>query len=539
MFPQIGESPIFIPPGAFLNTGTLQTLSYGQAIRDYHLWDLPILPGAVFTYMQMVSGREWKVSGSTKGAPRAVEYLNRTVVYNSDGTVERGFKTFMDREALDYITIGRIMFTDINNELEYLDPTQWAFDLDSNEWVSSISKRTIPVDSIYIHHPIPIGAKGLFRSPLSSVMPAAMLSWLIREHDRASADGRKVRDITLVVGKELAEQIGSAMQTSLKLWSGANPTESGVPVVYVESQTMKAADHVAQIGLANIPPGFDRNGFEFAYVNEIAAMTGLALRHFWNSEKATNRALEEVQEARQAQKGPSANVRTIQGMLASYRILRKFGPSTRMGFNEEVDAQSRKVNAEVLKAYSEALEKFATVFNGNVNGDAFLGWLQGEGILPADLDILTEIGNLASPTDLKTPDGKETTTVTNEKTINYDEITVDMNGNVVERRRKVVSVAKIIEQELMDDESFIAKIVQKDEKPDYKKALTEARQSYAKMFFNEFESAKDLKDTLIAPNVLTEIFENKENLNDDQYRIISSYMMKSGFDLWELGDSNG
>lgn len=520
-----------------------QMLHFGQQIRDELIWRYPILPGAVVTYIDMASGREWKISGPEIGVPRAIEWMNEAQVRTHDGIIEYGLEPFLRRRALDHLSIGRTLFTwGEGKPLRYLDPYEMSFQLENMNWYYGYSGEYIPQNYVTVNHPIPIGMSGSFISPLYFVIPSAMLSWLIREHDTAAADGRKVRDIILVLSEELAEQITKGIDQSVKLWSGANPAEIGANVIYAETQlNMPASDLVTRIGLANIPEGFDRNGFEFAYVNEISAALGIALRHFWNSEKATNRALEEVQESRQQFKGPSSFVRSEQRLYNRSGMLKQFGRRIRHSFIEEVDTQNRKVNAEVLELTSRALGVFAEVFGGNVNGDAFLAWLQQLEVLPADLDLITDMGTVNPDQDPVNEEGEVTQNsdantvrdgkkkksikskpakASEEKTLadelGYDEISMNSDGQIIERRSRVFTVEKAIALKHAD------RIVEemRVEKPDFQAALKKGREALVEKFAAIVE--KHLEDEEV------QYLNSKQGeFSDDDYRRIQLFLSRT------------
>lgn len=459
-------TPIIFAPG-FLNLKDKQRLEMGRAVRDEYLWEYPILPGAVQTYQQMASNREWKVAGAPRKVSRVYEWLNEARTYDYYGVVHYGFEQFLRRRVLDYLAVGRTAFgARKTGFLEYLDPCYLRFEKgDGKEkprWVYPIFEDTsYGLSEIYIDHSIPIGARGDFVAPLMFVVPTAMLAWLIREHDRAATDGRKVRDVLMVNGRETAEAIKAAIEQMIELWSGADPTTNGVPVVHVDlpsTSNIAMQDTVAKLNISEIPPSFDRQLFQFEYVNEIAAALGISLRHFWNSERATNRALEEVQEARQMQKGPSAFVRTEQRLL-NRAISEVHGDNVRMAFDEEVDVQSRETNARILKLYTEALEKIAGVFGANINGDALLAWLQSDGILPADLSLVEEInmGEQQHSDDIPTPTEGDEQQVSDprtpviEKSMNYGDVVIDSNGRIVAKRNKVYSFKTVLEQSIASE----------------------------------------------------------------------------------------
>lgn len=461
-----------------------QMVEYGKELRDNLVWQYPILPGALMTYQQIASSREVKISAPTAiAASRAADWLNEAVCYNLDGSIDYGYSSILKRRVMDYLCVGRTAYNLGDDELEYIDPVHLRFVFGDNPyWYHQFTNVNYKPEELAINHPYPLGSSGWFMSPVAPIIQKAILAWLLDEHDRASADGRKIRDITIAGSTELADSLIEAMQQSLELWSGADVTKKGVPVAHLTTMppSGKVSDMISTLGLANIPESFNRNDFEFGYVNVIAANLGLALRHFWNSEKATNRALEDMQESRQLQKGPNEFIRTEQRILNNHPLgIKRFGLKVRMGFIEEADVQTKLANSTVLKGYSDALVSFAQVFTGTINGKAFLAWLQSEDVLPPDLELITDVGTMVSEDRLPTNEGNpavntqpEATPLTSgaksqEKSLDYGEISVDLEGKVIERRLKPYPVAKMISDEIEAD-------------PDYQKALEEP-----KIDFNE------------------------------------------------------
>lgn len=485
-----------------------QMVRYGVDLRDNLVWQYPILPGALMTYQQIASSREIKVSGPTAIATaRAIDWLNEAVCYNMDGSVDMGYSNIIKRRVMDYLCVGRTIYNLRDGELEYLDPAnmRWVFNDTQPYWLHSYTGKQYLPEDLIINHPYPLGSSGWFLSPIIPIIPKAILAWLLDEHDRASADGRKIRDIIIAGSKELADTLATAMQQSIALWAGADVTRNGIPLAYLQSMPPSGAvqDMIGRVGLAEIPENFDRASFEFGYVNVIAANLGLALRHFWNSERATNRALEDMQEARQLQKGPNEFIRTEQRLVNSHPMgVRQFGQKTRMGFIEEADVQTKQTNAEVLKAYSDALLTFAQVFNGTVNGDAFLAWLQSEDILPADLELVTDLGTMVNPDQQPITEGnpaqptqKPANAMTSgsskakEKStdLEYGEISMDMNYRIIERRLKPFSVPDMMMKEIQGDESYSKALT----KPNFEflNLLEQAhRDNYAKFIQKGIES---------------------------------------------------
>lgn len=437
---------------------TYANLEFGRRLRDADIYEFPLLAEGVDLFCQMAAGREWKVSGPVRTVSRFVDWLNeaRTVTY--DGVINYGFEDFLRRRARDYLTIGRTLFyaDPANDPLTYLDPAVVTYNVNNASWDETYIQVRYKRDYVTVNHPMPLGTSGAFSSPLMAVIPTAILNWLIREHDRASLDGRKLRDVMIVSNKELADEIKVAVEDMAAVWSGAEVSKVGIPVVATEAQGYTSVgDQISRLGLSNIPATFDREGFQFVYVNQVAAALGLSLRHIWNSEQATNRALEEVQEARQQQKGPTGFVRTEQRLLNAPRITSAFGREVRFAFIEEVDLQSREVNAKVLKTYIESALLMNQAAAGQINLPALFGWLQSEDILPADIDLLLARkpgdDTLINSGEIPSVNPDEGVTQQNSQVqpgksldLDYDHVSMNQHGEIIDSRRRGIPFAKVL-----------------------------------------------------------------------------------------------
>lgn len=484
--------------------------AFGQDIRDNQIWKYPILPGAVSVFQQMSSGREWQIIGKPKQALRAVEWLNNAKQIDpNSGLPIVGFENFLRLRSLDFIAVGRTSFALHKRrgnpipELRYIDPTLLSFQrnmkgggLTPDQISNNIVKEVTPSEKVWYHngtyyrldevtidHAIPIGTSGLYISPLAYVLPAAMLAYLVRDHDTASTDGRRIRDIVVVGSPELSAGIEQAILTQLALYSGGDSSQLGIPVVEMNNLSgQPISDQIFTMGLSKIPEGFNREGFIFEYVNEIAAALGLSLRHFWNNERTTNRALEEIQEQRQAQKGPSTFVKSEQRLINNCGALDMIsGGKNNLTFSfiEEADTGSALKNAQVLQLTTSALSSVASVFQASLSLDALLSWMQSIRVLPNDLDLITmgtdenseeilgsEGNDMPDPShDQQITEGHgtpppATTPATGTQTPgqpssqakpkksadvpDYDEVSVDQYGNIKERRHKIFSTRKLI-----------------------------------------------------------------------------------------------
>lgn len=471
-------------------------LAAGEKLRDETVWKYPIMPQAIMVFQQLASMREWTISGPPSGVSRAVEYLNNTQTINpTTGMVQYGLEQFAKRRALDYLLVGRTAMASQRTRasagpiLEYIDPIYLRF---NRSKAGTVLKRTQPVkpaekiwwywdrhlraDEVMVNHPFPIGAGDNFIAPVVPLLPSATLAYLLREHDLAAVDGRKIREILFVGNVALESAIEEAITIQASLWSGASVEEVGIPVVEVNNPTGQPIEnYIARLGLSQIPDAFSREEFIFAYVNEIASALGLALRHFWNNERTTNRALEVVQEQRQQQKGPATFVRTEQRLLNQSGFLSDFGTSerdVRFAYVEETDASSMLVQAQVLEKYAIALEKIHAVFGATIAPEDYVAWMQSEGVLPYELELQEieegdedkdplggddsetvnpEQGMSAGDTTAESdpaPSSLDKKSAPNPYGLDYDEIVMKGDGTILDRRRKVYSSVQIIKNSM-------------------------------------------------------------------------------------------
>lgn len=500
----IGQA--FLRPNGPITPTPRAALQFGQRLRDHTVSQFPVLQGAIQAYVDLASTREWTVSGTPRIVTRSVEWINNAESINTHtGLVEYGYDSYLKRRAQDYLMIGMTAMAssndlgDIEPPLEYIDPTLLWFQrerqiqLHPNGFVQKVRpeekvwwydrSRQIRSQDLIHHYPYPLGANG-FISPVMYLLPTATLAWLIRESDSAQIDGRKIRDIFLVSDVGVADAIEEGVLTLLALWQGDSEQDIGIPIIPVSGmgQNQKVADLFARLGVSEIPPTLNREEFMFVYVNEIAAALGLALRHFWNNERTTNRALEVVQEQRQQQKGPSTFVRTEQRLLNRSGFLKRFGgarSTPRFGFIEETDISSMKDRAAALKDIAAALTSISTSLGVYIKPESLIAWMQIEDVLPNEIELVEieseavrvnpeepkrEPGEIAGESDPDTttqPTEEPLQTAEQiEKSLDYGEIVMSGSGRVIAQRHKIFSVAKYLEEEIRHDLGRFEKVVE-------------------------------------------------------------------------------
>lgn len=509
----LGTRPIMGPSGP-VNITVNNILEAARAVRDRQLWELYILPEAVLVYQQLASSREWAVSGKVRSAQRAVEWFNGAISRDQvTGQTFYGFQQFEQRRALDAVVVGRTAFyapldESSDEPLEYLDPTFLRF-YRTKQFLDKTGVPEVPrpdelvwqyqyarnfrAGEIILDHLLPIGTS-FFQSPIVSVLRTARLYWLLNEHDNAALDGRKIRDILLVGNEQVGDALEAAIVQQIAAWSGADPAQLGIPVVGINNPGgQPLANQIFALGLSKIPEAFQRDAFTNSFVNQVGAALGLSLRHFWNAEKGgTNRSIEEVAEIRQQQKGPNLWIKSEERTINNSGILDRFGTGrnkVRFGFIEETDLSSRVTNAEVLSKTADAALKIAQMYGTTIAMDDFLAWMQNLGVLPFEMKLqsLTDTNAqtvLPSDTNNNTQggttvegnkgptafsEGAQTDETTAKKAIHidYDQVTIDQDGHIVDRRFKIFSVLKVlIEEDIArhadvlpaDEDAFLAAV---------------------------------------------------------------------------------
>lgn len=553
----------FIGP-ANSNLTISNILQEGRSLRNGKAWEWPLMNAAIYVYQQLASNREWLVAASPQQSPRLVEWLNsaKTIDY-SNGTTEYGFRGYLQRKSLDYLIVGRSSCHVKNKgekgqgELEYIDPLYLTFSRkkkkdsfvsdDERVWTYYSQSLRLRAGDIILDHPIPVGMNR-FIPPIMFLAPIATLAWLVVEHDKAALDGRKIRDIFLV-NTHLVDQLVDAVKMSVALYAGVDPAEEiGIPVLPVNNPGGNPiSDQIAKLGISEIPANFDRDAFWFIYANMISATIGVPLRHFWQDERGSNRALEVVQEQRGQVKGPNTFVRAEQELINTSGMLDKFkanGKKARFGFVEEVDVATKKANAEVLLKNTQALGMVRKVFGDVISIEGYLAWMQAIGSLPNELTLIktaingqmVEESNAVGLTPKEGEDLSEGLSSPNAfsdtaKSLipDYDEIVMNNQGQVIERRMKVFSMLNYFKDRVKTEEIDVDDLVENA----FDAAINETRLANAEFIKNAIlddVSAETIEHWSLTQtffdlddikNTLSDILDNNA-LTQDQHQIIST-----------------
>jgi len=460
---------------AFINTGGAanyrSSILWGQKVRDTYLHQYAILPGAVTTFVDVATSREWLVAGKPRPASRAVNKLNNAHFTDASGLVHRGWEQFMALLCMDWLTIGRCMYSSVNiiddewTAPEYIDPSRaeiyndpHAFAVDTHvKWLYSYPNNggteVIPQDEMFFMDSNRIGSSGAVVGRVSYLLATANLDYLLRQHDEMQLDGRKVREV-LMVPAGMADQVGAGINVAMALTAGVDieesetgpKTSSGIPIIEIDTAglQMPLRDMIAKLGLSEIPREFSREEFEGRYVREIAATLGLPIGQFWYDPRGTNRSLEQVQQERATLKGPSYFVRSLSRKINQSPILGRT-PGTRavLIFDEETDNTSLKMNAEALDKYADAITKINALSAGNPEMAArWMAFFEQKGLIPNNSslpDVITrEESSLLRSTVL--PDEEKPSA---DQLLDKGWVLMDRYEHVVERRAEfMVGVLK-------------------------------------------------------------------------------------------------
>jgi hypothetical protein len=381
------------------------SLLAARQMRDTDLHKFPLLPSAVYTFIQIASSREWTVTGKLTPAGRAVEKLNRAVYLDEYGVPHVGWQEFLQRQVLDWLVIGystmlvpilkRTARTKKYGAINYTDPTQIslrsfkqrssyivrdhkkvphsrAYYYDNKAWFD---------DEILFNRAIPTGNAYRPLGPVFALIPTAMLLYLIREHDTAAADGRKLRDIFITYDDNMRTALQQAVEASVAMWSN-DSSNQGLAVVSANimggvTAQVRMADLIHRMGLSEIPEGLDREALWMRAANEISGTLGLPLRVWFEDPRGTNRSLERVNQERSRVKGPAFFNRSMERMINNSGIL----GNVRFGFKEEQDLSLERIRADVVETWAKALNYLYNTFGGVVDLSVFWQLLQRNGLV--------------------------------------------------------------------------------------------------------------------------------------------------------------
>lgn len=381
-----------------------RSLVMARNLRDVELHKFPLLPSAVYTFIQIASSREWTVTGKLTPASRAVEKLNNAVFIDEYGVPHVGWQEFLQKQVLDWLVVGystmlvpvvkRLTRSKTYGAINYIDPTRISLVSSPKRSVIVKDYKRIPHsrayyydgkrwfdDEVFFNRAIPTGISYNPLGPVFALLPTMMLLYLIREHDTASADGRKLRDIFITYDDNMRDALQQAVEASVAMWNN-DPSKQGLAVVSANilggvTAQVKMSDLIHRMGLSEIPENLDREALWMRAANEISGTLGLPLRVWFEDPRGTNRSLERVNQERSRVKGPAFFNRSMERAINNSGILGR----ARFGFKEEQDLSLERIRADIIETWSKALFNLYQTFGGVVDLSVFWQLLQRNGLV--------------------------------------------------------------------------------------------------------------------------------------------------------------
>lgn len=382
----------------------------GKMLRDSWWQKFPLLPALVSSFMQIATSREWTVTGEPRRAARAVERLNTTVYVDTYGQLYEGWSAFAARRVIDWLMLGvnGMIVPNKVSPVQYIDPLEVQFIPQENR-PRVLTGKGIPKwedyyyqedywdnTQIFFNHYMPYGSLGAIMAPLVPVIPLARLLYLVQQHDQASVDGRRIKDIFVVADDNIRDALEQALHDYIAMYSGEDPEKHGIPMVALNkrggfAEGEKVEDHIGLLGISNIPESLDREYlYDYAAI-EFSALTGMQVTEWYHIKSgATNRATERVNQERGRTKGPNYFCRQDQRFINNSKILNR----THFAYVEEVDIQAQKDKAEVMLRLSEAIKNLNDSVGVALSPRSLVRWLQHLGVFPTDDYLIDDIMQL-------------------------------------------------------------------------------------------------------------------------------------------------
>jgi hypothetical protein len=382
-------------------------LRVGQFLRDRWLQQFPLLPDMVSSFSQVAVSREWTVTGTPARAARSVERLNNAVYVDENGLLYEGWSAFTARRVVDWLTLGRyaMLLPSRTSPLQYVDPVEVTHQ--PAETRSRVIKRrgtpnwkdfhyageTWGYDQLFQNHYLPIGAASAM-SPLVPAIPLARLLYLVEQHDMASVDGRKIKDIFIVADDNVRDALIDALhQYAVMQSEDFDPSKHGIPIVAANkrggsAEGERVEDLIALLGISKVPDGLDREALWDQAAISFSALSGMQVTEWYHIRTgAANRATERVNQERGRTKGANYFVRQDQRFINNSGIMGR----TVFAYTEEVDVQAQKDRAEVMLRLSEAVKNLSEAIGMAISPRAMVRWLQQLGVFPTDDYLVDDI----------------------------------------------------------------------------------------------------------------------------------------------------
>lgn len=467
-----------IAPGSKLNYRRM--MNWSRSLRDEYINQFRILPGAVNAYVEIVSSKTWMLAGHKLAVVRGMERLHESYFVDDLGIEHTGWQNITELLCRDWLYSGRMILhsqqiEDMAGPLEYIDSTYLtpytysSFDTDKaiNKTVWRLNRATnqqfidYNQNEIFYLDNITMGYSGLVQGSVPLLLPVAYLDYLVQEHFSAKLDGRKLNDILVVLDNNMAESLQKAFDIAKSNFqlgvAGAGKQNVGVVAVNPQGLTsVSVQDVFARLGLSEIPDNFEHEVFTSEYVREISNVLGLGPSYFWVGDETNSRSSDYMNEERQMKRGPFVFLKKLERLVNDNNLLatnrNSIGRKSNVRLIYEPDQTSvgAERKAKTFGQWVGGMSALSQIeFTEDLKLGQFLAFLQKENILPTDFGVedlftLDEFEdphqskpNITTMKEKTDPMDMRQTSEDNTFSLNYDEIVVDQDGKVLEKRNRL------------------------------------------------------------------------------------------------------
>lgn len=380
--------------------------------RDVWLNFLPILPSAVKAYIEVATHRDWLLIGNKQAVNFAYNLLETSILEDEYGLFYYGFDNILARMAMDYITVGRVTLhapfiskdSDARRVIQYIDPTfltpqkipdegsvslensgtqtVWEYHSNTDDTYHFDQKEIVFIDDTRY------GRKGLPIPRIMYLVPSATQMYYLKQHDTATLDGTKVKDVIVTADDGMVDAVENALKIAVQNMTYSHGYTNSVPVVAINPsglmgiQNWKIEDMFGRLGVSEVPDGYDREKIVLDFISEVSSVLGLSIRYFWHDWKGGTKSGEQVGQERQSKHGPGFFIKNLTRVINKSGILRR-SPSSqvRMAFREESDSNTIERNSRTLNNYAKGFETLVSITGDIISPESIVHFLQKSGVL--------------------------------------------------------------------------------------------------------------------------------------------------------------